>query len=253
MRDPELQGCRVLVTRPLGQAQDLVDGIQRLGGEAICLPLLVIKSIEPDQLPRLATSDLLLFISPNAVDHGLHWLGEQCASVRLGAIGHATATRLAQAGFKPELVPAQANTEGMLALPALQQVVGKRIVIVRGRGGREKLASTLRQRGATVNYLEVYERSRPRWQEEDVAVALHADIITVTSGEALDNLGQLARLPGGDQLWSKPLLVIHARIAAQAQELGFTLKPVISEKPGDEAMLKALREWAKQHKDMERA
>lgn len=253
MPGPELQGWRVLVTRPPARAQDLVEGIRRLGGEAICLPLLMIRPLKPAILPDLAKTDLLLFVSASAVEHGLPCLGELPAGLRLGAIGEATAQPLRRAGLAPALVPAQADSEGMLALPALQDVVGQHIVIVRGRSGREALASGLRERGATVSYLEVYERTCPVWQAEDVATALRADVISVTSGEAVDNLAQLARLPGGEALWRKPLLVFHARIAAHAQALGFTLKPVISEKPGDGAMLAALQKWAKQQKGMERA
>lgn len=242
----ELGGCRVLVTRPPAKAHGLIDGIQRLGGEALCLPLLDIHPLTPVNLPDLGQTDLLLFVSASAVEYGLPGLGQLPDSLRLGTIGQATAARLRQAGLEPTLIPSRADSEGMLALPALQDVAGQRIVIVRGHGGRETLASGLRDRGAIVSYLEVYERCCPNWQAPDLAVALSADVITVTSNEAVDNLAQLARLPGGEALWSKPLLVFHARIAAHAQELGFTLKPVISENPGDDAMLLALQNWVNQ-------
>lgn len=253
MPDPELTGWRILVTRPPARAQRLIDGIRYLGGEAICLPLLAIRPVQPDSLPDLANTDLLLFVSATAVEYALPCLGRLPDNMRLGAIGQGTATQLQRAGLQPSLVPARADSEGLLALTELQDVSGQRVVIVRGRGGRETLASGLQARGARVSYLEVYERYCPVWQADDIAKALQADIITVTSGEAVDNLAQLARLPGGEALWSKPLLAYHVRIAAHAQELGFTLKPAVSEKPGDESMLTALLKWVKQHKGMERA
>lgn len=253
MPTTELQGLRVLVTRPAAQAQHLADEITRLGGQPIGLPLLEIQPLAPATMPDLQGTAILIFVSANAVDYGLASLPDWPASLLVGAIGQATAQHLAAAGCRVDLISDRSDSEGLLALPAMQDIQGKSVVIVRGRGGRETLAAGMRARGAQVTYLEVYERRCPRWQADDVQTALGADVITVTSGEALDNLAQLARLPGAEAVWSKPLLVFHARIAGRARELGFTLKPVVSAKPGDDALLAALQDWVNQQKGTEHA
>jgi len=251
MLDHELDGLHVLVTRPPGQAEKLSTGIRQLGGNPLPLPLLEISPVVPadNQLQSALTQiDLVIFISANAVEHGLLYLNPLPAQVQVAAIGQATAEHLHVAGIEVTLVPARFDSEGLLALPQLQDLQGKVVLIVRGVGGREKLAQTLRQRGAHVSYLEVYQRTCPAWRDVDVARALRADIITITSGEALENLATLACRPGAGALWSKPLLVFHERIASHARELGFKLTPVVAAQPGDDALLDALVHWQKERK-----
>src|SRR6185295_12379471 len=84
-----------------------------------------------------------------------------------------------------------ADSEALLAAPELADVTGKRVLIVRGEGGRALLGNMLAARGATVNYAECYRRVRPvadaapliaDWQRG----LIHA--VTVSSAEGLDNL-----------------------------------------------------------------
>lgn len=258
MPGPELAGLNILVTRPLAQAVWLSEQIRQRGGIPLALPLLKIHPQAMDDamssvLAQLPEIDLLIFISANAVNFGLAVLPRLPATLQVGAIGEATANQLREAGVQVDLVPAHFDSEGLLALPQLQDLQGKRVMIVRGVGGREKLADALRKRGAELGYLEVYRRSCPQWDADAVDTALRADIISVTSGEALDNLATLASLPGAEALWRKPLMVFHERIAVRAHELGFTLKPVVTAKASDAALLSALLHWANERKGMERA
>lgn len=257
MPSHELAGLNILVTRPRAQANGLCHAIQQHGGQPIALPLLEIQPLSPapDSLPSetdLAQTELLIFISANAVDCGLPYLPPLPTSLRVGAIGQATAQRLQAVGIHT-LVPARFDSEGFLALPQVQDLRDKTVIIVRGKGGREKLGESLHERGARLRYLEVYRRVSPKWTAGDVRTAMRADVITVTSGEALENLAQLAEQPGGIALRSKPLLVIHDRIAVRAQELGFTLKPIVTAQPGDDALLQALLHWANEQKGSEQA
>ncbi len=258
MPGPELQGVNVLVTRPQAQTAWLSNEIRQRAGKPIALPLLEIYPLPVTHamqqvLSQLNHANMLIFVSANAVEHGLRHLLPLPATLQVGAIGEATAERLRIVGVQVDLVPARFDSEGFLAMPQMQDLHGKIVIIVRGAGGREKLADSLRTRGAQVLYLEVYQRACPHWDVADVQAALRADVITVTSSEALDNLAALARLPDAESLWTKPLVVFHQRIAGRAHELGFTLKPVVTEYPGDGALLAALLWWANEQKGMEHA
>ena len=114
-------------------------------------------------------------------------------------------------------------------------------MIFRGAGGRELLASTLRARGATVEYAECYRRMRPATDVEPLIGewsrgAVHA--VTVSSGEALANFAALLGKAGHGFLAATPLFVPHARVGDEARLLG--VGPVQVAGPADEEMLAAL-------------
>jgi uroporphyrinogen-III synthase len=161
---------------------------------------------------------------------------------QLAAVGRATATAMEQAGLAPDLVPDSGfDSESLLALPALQRAGGKRVLIVRGEGGRALLGETLTQRGAEVVYAEVYRRAAP----DTDARALLSDwrqslgFVTATSDEVLVNL--LAMVPMSAHRWLRalPLAVLSERNATKAMELGFRVVAVASE-PSDAGLCEAL-------------
>lgn len=241
--EPGLKGLSILVTRPVAQSVSLVAAIQSMGGIAYSFPLIEIQPVSPcpEVLEGFSGYNLVIFVSQNAVDCAWPCLTNDFpASARLAAVGQATAAAMERHGQPPDIVPArQFDTEGLLAMPDLESVTGQRVLIVRGAGGRELLAETLRDRGAIVDYAEVYRREPTEqvltYSEDEI------DVILVTSSEALENLRNIAQQSGRLWLTEKPLLVIHERIAVRAGELGFKLKPVVAEQASDAAMLEALQ------------
>lgn len=236
MNDQTLATLHVLVTRPLPQQQELVAAIEAAKGHALHLPLIEIKKFTPQQKPadlvgkiqNLDNYHILIFVSANAVRHGVYWIEQYWpqfpTGIRLVAIGPATGRALQEA-LQQEVVYAEAGatSEDLLQLPVFADVQGKRIGIVRGVGGRELLAQTLQKRGSVVDYVEVYERKMVPYQSGDFIDQLKAkniNVLTVSSGESLQYLAQLL----GDnkaEMSLLPLLVPSPRVAEQAHFLGF--------------------------------
>lgn len=248
-----LAGLGILVTRPAHQAEHLAELIRDAGGTPILFPVMAIVDL-PDVRPlhalidRLEAFDLAIFISPNAVAKAMNLIRARRAlppGLQFAAVGKGSRKALAQFGVEDVLVPAQRfDSEGLLALPALRQMAGRRVVIFRGDGGRELLGDELRRRGAEVEYAECYRREKPRadnaqllhlWARDE----LHA--ITVTSVESLHNLYDLVGKLGQQWMKTTPLFVPHARIAEVARGMGLSRVTVTA--AGDEGLLAGLVAW----------
>ncbi|MFL6620122.1 MAG: uroporphyrinogen-III synthase [Povalibacter sp.] len=243
---PPLTGLSVLVTRPLQQSERLAANIREQGGEAHLLPAI---EIVPLVAQITGLFDLIVFISVHAVEHGAPLMirGE---ATRIAAIGTATASALEAAGLPANIVPAQGFTsESLLAHPDLGVGANSRVLIVRGRGGRELLQETFSAQGCVVETLEVYERILPaldpaRLDElEMLWVSGEINVVTVTSVETLENLRALLSDRGNACLASTPLVVPSARIAIAAKELGITGDCIVASGADDQSIVTALARW----------
>jgi len=246
-----LTGVRILVTRPALQAENLLRLITEHGGTAIPFPVLDIVASDHAEAAKALLQQpdkfqWLVFISANAVNFALKANGgkiQRFKSVRYAAVGQATARAMAAADIPADLVPEQGyNSEALLATPQMQQVNGQAFLIVRGEGGREELANTLRSRGATVSYLEVYKRKRPDIDSGPVRKLLaqnRLDVVTVTSAEALQNLLIMIGENDHDLLLATPLVVVSDRIRSVAADLGFK-RITVTDSPADSAILEAV-------------
>ncbi len=247
-----LAGRHVVVTRPEGQAGTLAAAIEAAGGIPVCFPVLAIRAIE-DTRPlaelasRLEEFALAVFISANAVEHGLTAilaLRDWPPGVAVAAIGKSTERAAARLGLRGVIAPrVRFDSESLLEMPQLAPaaVCGRRVAILRGDGGRELLGDTLSARGASVQYVTCYRREAPR---ADPAPLLELwargalDAITFTSSEGLRNLWDLLGEEGRTRLCETAAFVPHPRIAQQANALG--LHDVRLTGPGDDGLLAGL-------------
>ena len=244
----ELAGIGVLVTEKLAEA------IETAGGLAVRFPAIEVHPIpEADiaaQAAELQPADIAIFISANAVRYGLAYAG----SARVAAVGPATAAAVEAAGRTVDIRPAGGfDSEHLLAEPGLDAVAGKVVRIIRGSAGRELIARTLRERGATVEYLPVYSRRAPQpdsdaLQElEDLCQAGKVNVVTVMSVETLSNLVAILPERCRRQL-RETLLVTHAeRVIIEAQELLPGVPAELADGPGIEDIVRAIARRAPGH------
>lgn len=253
-----LAGLGIVITRPAHQAEHLAQLIRAAGGDPILFPALEIADLadlQPLQriIDRLDEFDLAIFISPNAVNKAMNLIRARRdlpPHLAIATVGKGSRKALATFGVQAVLVPAQRfDSEGLLELPQLQALAGKRVVIFRGDGGRELLADELARRGAQVEYAECYRRQKPasadpallhRWARGEV----HA--VTIASSETLHNFYDLIGKLGQQWLAKTPLFAPHQRIADAARAMG--LAQVFVTPPGDEGLLNGLIEWSQSRK-----
>lgn len=249
-----MKSC-IMITRPAHQAERLTQGLKAAGSDVFLFPTLEIKPIElspetKEQIQHINNYDIIIFISPNAVEHGLNHIQALIPfpeNVQLATVGQGSAKSLQnKLGKQPDIVPeVNFNSEGLLATNALHDVANKRILIVRGNAGREHLKQTLQQRGALVEYLNVYQRIKPATPTTELEQHLQNHeiaAIVITSGESLKNLVEMVPEQIRKHLLQVPLLLINPRLVNIAKEAGFTSKLIIAEDASDDAIIKTLKQ-----------
>ncbi|WP_425483186.1 uroporphyrinogen-III synthase [Marichromatium bheemlicum] len=250
----DLGGRGVLVTRPAAQADALCALIAEAGGRPIRLPTIeIVPPVDAAPARALLTADwdLLYFVSVNAVEQALALVpaAEWPRGARIAAVGRATAEALAAAGLVVDLMPRDSyDSETLLRHPALAEMSGQRVLIVRGDGGRAVFANALRERGAEVAFAEVYRRVCPA---HEVAPLLgdweaRVGLALATSNRVLDNLVGLIGPAGRAQLLATPLAVIAERTARHAEEIGFA-RVEVADRADDPGMLAALCRLCAEH------
>lgn len=256
----------VVITRPAQQAGPLAAKVAALGLPVQLLPLLEIHALDGAaeraqllrMLARLPEFDLVVFVSPNAIDCVFAHLPAWPAGVRLAVVGEGSRMALAahgvtdaNASITSPFDTARSDSEHLLLALDLPALRGKRALIVRGDGGRDFLADGLRAAGASVEFVTAYRRQVPA-----LTAALRATLENllqhnndwiITSSEALRGL--LALLAALDdsrgektavaKMQQQHLIVPHARIAQTAAALGFARVTLTGS--GDAGVLAALQ------------
>ncbi|WP_199543513.1 fused uroporphyrinogen-III synthase HemD/membrane protein HemX [Paraburkholderia kururiensis] len=260
-----------VITRPAGQSASLLVRLAEEGIDALEFPLIAIGPAADEAPLREAFASLdryalVVFVSPNAVDHAFARYGAIWPhALPIGVVGPGSVAALARHGVAAPayrvISPAQASSDDDAArfdsealFAAIETTLGeralegKRVLIVRGDGGREWLAERLREAGAEVQPVAAYRRIVPEpsiaaWDRVHALLAGKPHVWLVTSSEGVRNLDELARehLTAGElaALRRAPLVTPHPRIAETARGLGFDSITVSG--AGDERIVRALR------------
>lgn len=225
----------ILVTRPSPAGEELVARLRKRGQRAYHSPLIEFSpghdlAMLPQRLAALQPGDLLIALSQHAVSYAASALaqaGQRWPSAPLYyAIGRTTALALHRVSSVSVAFPPERETsETLLQLPQLQNISGKNALLLRGNGGRELLATSLTERGATVTYSECYQRRLVHYDGPEQGrywQQLGVDRIVITSGEMLQRIYTL--LPDyyrDSWLLRCQVIVVSDRLAEQARQLGW--------------------------------
>jgi uroporphyrinogen III methyltransferase/synthase len=210
-----LHGRRVVVTRARAQASGFAATLRGLGAEVVELPAIRIEPlIESEEVQKVAGAlgiyELVCLTSPNGVRllfEAMEKAGVDAralAGVTVAAIGPGTARALAGRGVLPDVVPERFVAEGLIEALEDHEVAGARVLVARAAEARDVLPDALRERGAEVDVVALYETVREQPGDDEVEAAQGADYVTFTSSSTVTNLTEALgdRFPTGARIVS---------------------------------------------------
>jgi uroporphyrinogen III methyltransferase / synthase len=242
-----LFGRRVVVTRARAQVSEVANSLRELGAEIVELPAIRIEPrIDSDEVRRavndLYSYALVCLTSANGVRLLFDAMGEAgldaraLANATVAAIGPGTEAELAAHGIRADVVPEKFVAEALAEALAEVPVKGKPVLVARAAEAREVLPDALRDRGAKVDVVALYETVAEPPDPEAVKAAQAADYLTFTSSSTVRNLvaALSGRLPEGIRIVS-----IGPVTSDAAREAGLTVD-VEAERHDIEGLIEAL-------------
>jgi uroporphyrinogen III methyltransferase / synthase len=224
--DRPLDGRTVAVTRARAQASGLAARLRELGARVVETPAIRIVP-RPAEIPALGEFDLLCLTSPNGVRLLFERLAEDgrdaraLAGMTVAAIGPGTARALRSHGVVADVVPEKFVAEGLLEALAERPVA--RALVARAADARDVLPDALRERGADVEVLALYDTVAEPLDDDTLAVLREASHITFTSSSTVRFLLEAAG--GPDALGDARLVSIGPVTSATLREHG--LEPYV--------------------------
>jgi uroporphyrinogen III methyltransferase/synthase len=210
-----LHGRKVVVTRARAQASGLSRALCLLGAEVVELPAIrIVPRTESGEVRRAVAEieaySLVCLTSPNGVRllfEALRAAGRDAralAGATVATIGPGTAAALAEHGIEADVVPERFVAEALLDALARIEVDGRRVLLARADEARDVLPDGLRERGAEVDDVAIYETTREAPAPEALAAAVDADYVTFTSSSTVGNLSDAmgGRFPNGARVIS---------------------------------------------------
>lgn len=230
--DHSLKGIRVIVTRPDGQGEGLVNRFTELGSTVISMPVI---SIQPPEhwgevdtaIWSLRDYDWVVFTSANGVGRffdRMDKLGINSIAldpVKIACIGPATASALRKRYRDPDVIPSEYITDALPA--ALGEIRDKKIMLARADIARKEVIDELAARGAVVTDVTVYRVLQI--EPENTAEVMDGpvpDIITFTSPSTVRGMWAILQRYGKAEWFAQCKLVCIGPVTSAAiDEIGY--------------------------------
>ena len=247
-----LFGKRILVTRARAQTSEFADLLEAIGAEVIQFPTIEICPIEIDSadIPTPEQYDWMIFTSVNAVEIYYERLREKGKDARvfggcsICAVGPKTVDALNNIGIHPDFVPS--HSSGRVVAVEIEDVQGKKILLPRAKIATEDLPNTLRERGAHVDDLPIYNTFKV---ENECSDAIKKDLlegridcVTFTSSSTVRNfLEMFPTHSAKDLLVNVQVAVIGPTTEATVKEHGIQVD-VVAKEASVESLVEAIVE-----------
>ena len=180
-----LWGRRVVVTRARAQASGLAARLASLGADVVETPAI---RIEPRQVEQDLTGyDLVCVTSPNGAALLMESLRDarDLAGATVAAIGPGTAAELRRRGVEADVVPPRSIAEALVESLEEVPVEGRRVLVARAAEARDVLPDALRERGAVVDVVALYDTVAEQLTGEQLEAVATADYVTFTSSSTV--------------------------------------------------------------------
>jgi uroporphyrinogen III methyltransferase/synthase len=220
-----LFGRRVVVTRAREQASALAARLASLGAAVVETPAIRIEPRSGADVEAAAAQigdyALVVVTSPNGAALLMDAVeraggdARSLAGVTVAAIGPSTAAELLRRGIRADVVPAKAVAESLLEALAEVPVDGGRVLVARPADARDVVPDALRERGAEVDVVALYQTVAEPLSGEQLEAAAGADYVTFTSSSTVRNYFEAGGRANGARVVS-----IGPVTSATARELG---------------------------------
>jgi hydroxymethylbilane synthase len=252
----ELEGARVVVTRPRAQAAPLLDALAARGAEAIACPAIRVQPVVDTSALDAALGEAaagrfpwIVFTSRNAVDAvaarllALGLTAAALAGVQVAAVGPVTADAASRIGLDVVAVPTEADADHLAALLRARVAPGERVLYPRSASGRDTVPSALRGHGAQVEAIAVYLTVCASDGEAEVVSRIRRRAFDVVTFASPSSVVCFARLFDDDPTAIGTIAAICAGpvTARAAREAGFRVAAIAAD-PGAEAICEAVAE-----------
>lgn len=249
-----LQGLKIVITRQAEKAQELKRKLEKEGAIPILLPTIkTVPVVEPgyeSELRKLSTYDWIVFTSANSVKYFFVLLENSGLalppSLKIAAIGSATASALSRKALRVNLQPEKAVGESLVEAFSALNLKGKKILFPRARVARELVVEELARRGAEVKVLVVYETILCTDYLEDFLKEFErgVDVVTFTSASTAKNFYHLLEGKVDKERLKKLKVVCIGPVTAEAvAELGYQVAATAKEYNTD-GLVETLKELA---------
>lgn len=202
-----VRGKRILITRAREQSTGFASSLRNHGAEVVEFPTIEIvppsswKALD-QAVDRLISYDWIIFTSANGVNFFFERLKEKgktrrpLSSIKICAIGPATAEQLKKKGIRVDSIPKEFIAEAILDGFKKMGVEGKRILLARAQKARDVLPKGLRKMGAEIDVVEAYRTINPKGGSKKLRQFLTdggIDVITFTSSSTVNHFADLLK------------------------------------------------------------